>query len=96
MLLGKEPAVDAVLSTLFSSPNVVEGADGLRHAVMIGAAVDVAIHKGYSGVMENHKAKIFTYYEKAILGTKSAVPVKMLVTFCVINVLTRLNTILFL
>ncbi|KAJ3280554.1 translational activator of GCN4, partial [Blyttiomyces sp. JEL0837] len=70
MLLGKAPAVEAVMETIVKEP-LPEGKDGFKLVVMLGSAIDVATHKGYSECIEKRKELIAKLYEKAILGAKT-------------------------
>ncbi|KAI9338101.1 armadillo-type protein [Zopfochytrium polystomum] len=71
LLLGREPAVRATLEALLADAPV-EG--NPRGVTVIGAAVDVALHKGFRAVVEGKADAIGRFFEKSVLGSKSAVP----------------------
>ncbi|TPX65734.1 hypothetical protein SpCBS45565_g04973 [Spizellomyces sp. 'palustris'] len=69
--------IDLILGTLLT-PSVVDGKEGTKICVLLGNCLNVAIKSNYLDVVNKYKNAIITFYTKAILPSRAAVPVPYL------------------
>ncbi|KAI9103109.1 armadillo-type protein [Phlyctochytrium arcticum] len=71
---GGEAAVDAILQTLLTVP-ASEGKDGLRGTILIGICMEYATNRNFDTVRKSFDPKLITYFTKAILPSRTEIPV---------------------
>ncbi|KAJ3197163.1 translational activator of GCN4 [Irineochytrium annulatum] len=79
LLMGGDRAVETTLGLLLT-PSAVEGKEGMRPALVIGCAVNVAVHKNWQGVIEKFSDSIVKFYVKTVLvaTSKTVLPTAVL------------------